>query len=217
MYNIYNTNENNFQLQTKQLKLYQTKNLISLTLTSFKVCVFLSSALNGRKPGKSWTCSTSQGPNHGCLGHSRRCSSGPLHRLAIGFGLRSLHQRQIQEGRIMAVRAVLDYFWTNTEIINQNYCSRYFALWSNCMPGRRSPSSSSCSSVDIIELFTINILWSALRFGISYVLNQWQREGKECENKGWTFVFISCLVWGQVFILIISLLCAVNQTWFTSG
>ncbi|CAK6952429.1 hypothetical protein PFLUV_G00137380 [Scomber scombrus] len=68
------------------------------------------------------------GPNTGCLGHSRRCSSGPLNRLAIGFGLRSLHQRQIQEGRIVSVRSVLDYFCTHTEIINQNCCSRYFAL-----------------------------------------------------------------------------------------
>lgn len=41
-----------------------------------------------------------QGPNFGSVGLSGRCSPGPLHRLAIVFGLCALRKRQIQEGRV---------------------------------------------------------------------------------------------------------------------
>lgn len=113
------------------------------------------------------------------------------------------------------VRSALGSFCTNTEIINQNCCSWYFALWSNCMQGHRSPSSSPCSSVNI-ELFAINILWNALRFGISYILNQWQHEWKECENRLFTdfpFLFLHSLRPGIYFYHQFP----VNQTRFTSG
>ncbi|KAF7668655.1 hypothetical protein LDENG_00297540 [Lucifuga dentata] len=42
------------------------------------------------------------------MGHSWRRSSGPLHRLAIVFGLCSICQWKIQEGRIVALRLVQD-------------------------------------------------------------------------------------------------------------
>lgn len=50
--------------------------------------------------------STQQDPNYDCMGHSWRRSSGPFHRLASDFGLCPLHQRQIQEGRVVALRLV---------------------------------------------------------------------------------------------------------------
>lgn len=50
--------------------------------------------------------STPQDPNSGYMGHSRRRSSGPLHRLAVDFGLCPLRQRQIQERQVVALRLV---------------------------------------------------------------------------------------------------------------
>lgn len=89
-----------------------------------------------------------------------------------------------------------------------------------CTPvqGHWKLSSSSCSSVNI-ELSTINILLNAVwHFIIPQPVKTWV-EGI-WKQKWWTdfcFLFFSFLIWGQVFILIIRLLCAVGQTWFTNG
>ncbi|TDH05525.1 hypothetical protein EPR50_G00123520 [Perca flavescens] len=87
-------------------------------------------------------------PNYDCMGHSRRRSSGPLHRLASDFGLCPLHQWQIQERRVVALRLLL-FFYTKTKIMDKNCCSPELACQATW-----KLSSSSCSSVNI-KLFDI--------------------------------------------------------------
>lgn len=147
--------------------------------------------------------------HHGGMGHSRRRRSGLLHRLEGFSGSCPLHQRQIQEGRVMASRLVLFFYSQRFK-----YWARAAAVHSMLSAPTAHQAAGRCPLHPAAQstFNDINFLFIQLLCGFNSQGEPEVRKTKTEINNG-LFVFVFFFVFKY---LLIAVLWTVIHIWFTN-